>query len=121
MLVEFVMADPNLRDFYGRIYRIQKRHRQGGGFEAAGTLGRAYFQPPQSRSLAAPVLRALIMMLVAVTLVKVLMLSAVGPQEYATRLSVLQQGDSFDRVGAFVMTADPVTTFLAGKVAALRG
>lgn len=121
MLLGFVMADSNLRDFYGRIYRIQKRHREGGGFEAAGTLGRAYFQPPPSRSHVAPVLRAIVMVFAAVTLVKVMILSAIGPHDYADRLSMLRQGDSLDRAGAVVMVADPVTTFLAGKIAALRG
>jgi flagellar basal body-associated protein FliL len=112
------MADPNLRDFYGRIYRIQKRHRRGGGFEATGTLGRSYFVAPPSRSI--NIVRPLIMVAIAVTVVKVLMLAAVGPADYASRIAALESGSTIDRVGAVVMTVDPVTGFLAGKISDLR-
>ena len=112
------MADPNLRDFYGRIYRIQKRHRRGGGFEATGTLSRAYFVPPPSRSF--HIVRPLVMVVIAVTVVKVLMLSVVGPADYANRIAGLQAGGTIDRVGAVVMSVDPVTGFLAEKISDLR-
>ena len=36
------MYDPNMRDFYRRVGRIERTHAQGGGFEAAGTLGMTY-------------------------------------------------------------------------------
>lgn len=113
------MADPNLRDFYGRIYRIQKRHRRGGGFEATGTLGRSYFVPPPSRSI--NIVRPLVMVVIAVTFVKVLMLAVIGPADYASRIAGLQAGGTIDRVGAVVMAVDPVTGFLAGKIDDLRG
>lgn len=112
------MADPNLRDFYGRIYRIQKRHRRGGGFEATGTLGRAYFVPQPSRSF--HIVRPIVLVIIAVTFVKVLILSVVGPADYASRIAGLQSGSTIDRVGAVVMSVDPVTGFLAEKIAVLR-
>lgn len=112
------MADPNLRDFYGRIYRIQKRHRRGGGFEATGTLGRSYFVAPPTRSI--NIIRPLIMVAISVTMIKVLMLAAIGPADYATRIAGLEAGSTIDRIGAVVMTVDPVTGFLAGKISDLR-
>lgn len=116
------MADPNLRDFYGRIYRIRKSHSRGGGFEAAGTLGRAYFIPQPARSLRlGRMLRPLLLLIVAVTILKAAILTEIGPQAYAARLATLQKGDALDRIGALIMVADPATSFIAAKVAGLRG
>lgn len=108
------MADQNLNDFYGRIYKIRKTHRRGGGFEAAGTLSRAYFVPPPSRSF--PVMRVarpLVMLLAAVTILKALILAEIGPTAYETHVAALQEGDAFDKIGAVLMTPDPVARLVA--------
>ncbi len=39
------MADPNLVDFYSNVARFEKMRAKGYGFDAAGTLGRSYFNP----------------------------------------------------------------------------
>ncbi len=115
------MADPNLRDFYGRIYRIQKAHSRGGGFEAEGALGRSYFVAPPARSLAfGRLLRPLLYLAIVITLVKAFIFAQIGPATYASRVAALQKGDSIDRVGAFIMIVDPATAYLAGKIEGLR-
>lgn len=114
------MADPNVKDFYGRLYRIKKTHRRGGGFEAAGTLGRAYFvTPPGRRSFLLPLLRPLLILVVCLTLLKAVILSSIGGAAYLDRMASLQNGDRISRVGAVVMRIDPVTQYLADKVAQL--
>jgi hypothetical protein len=112
------MADAHLRDFYGRVYRIRKNYRRGGGFEAAGTLGRADFVPPPPVRLvpASTILRSLIYTLVSVTLLKALILANIGAADYGARLAVLAKGDALSRIGAVIMTADPVTTHAAGVI-----
>ena len=42
------MADPNLVDFYSNVARFEKKRAKGYGFDAAGTLGRSYFNPPSA-------------------------------------------------------------------------
>jgi hypothetical protein len=103
------MADAHLRDFYGRVYRIRKNYRRGGGFEAAGTLGRADFVPPPPVRLvpASTILRSLL---------KALILANIGAADYGARLAVLAKGDALSRIGAVIMTADPVTTHAAGVI-----
>lgn len=110
------MHDPNLRDFQQRIGRIQHVHANGGGFEAAGTLGMSYYN-----ALRAPKRRTgwlLPAALVAMTVVgiKAGVLATVGAQSYDDRIAVLQTGDAADRVGAYVLQADPLTKFLAAFV-----
>lgn len=115
------MADAHLGDFYGRIHRIRKNYRSGGGFEAAGTLGRAYFVPPPPVHVVPTgrILRAGLYTLVAVTVLKALILANIGPTAYANRIATLQRGDAIARIGAVLMTADPATSFLATEIAAV--
>ena len=109
------MADAQLREFYSRVHRIRKNYSRGGGFEAPGTLGRAYFVPPPVRPLPlGRILRPMVYTLVAVTVLKAMILVEIGAAAYADRLAVLQRGDSLARIGAVIMTADPVTDHIAG-------
>lgn len=115
------MADQNLRDFYGRVYKIRKNHSRGGGFEASGTLGRSYFVPPPGRSL--PILRIAkpaIVLLAVVVILKALILAQIGPTAYETHIAVLQEGDTFDRIGAVLMAPDPAARLLASAFSAAR-
>lgn len=108
------MADPNISDFYKRVSRIERARKKGFGFEAAGTLGRSYYTQatPQRRSILGPVL----FMLVCGFLLKGVMYSHVGPQLYNERVSALMAGEGIDRVGGWLMQAEPVTLLVAEKV-----
>ena len=114
------MVDRNLTDFYGRLYRIQKIRRRGGGFEAAGTLGRAYFVPrPRRRGL--PILGPLLIVIVAVTCLKGVIFNAVGPGVYDARIASLQKSAStMDEIGGLIMQAGPATHYIANKIASLH-
>lgn len=109
------MADPNLVDFYSRVARFERARADGYGFDAAGTLGRSHFmrQTRRRRGILGPLL------LVAVCGfgLKGAILHSVGSDSYTQRVERLQAGEGFDRMGGWLMQADPVTLFVADRVA----
>lgn len=112
------MSDPNMVDFYGRIARIQTARSKGYGFEAAGALGRShYFRPARKRrAVFAP-----LMMIVACGLgLKGLIHSRIGADIYNARVELLISGTGFERLGGYLMMADPATVFVSRKVALLK-
>ena len=112
------MSDPNLANFYGRIARIERAHARGYGFEANGTLGRShYFRPVRQRR---PLLRVLIFVLVCAFGMKGVILHNVGPQSYDARVARLAAGQEFDKLGAWLMQADPVTVWVADQITVFR-
>ena len=109
------MSDPNLVDFYGRIARIEKAHTQGFGFEASGTLGRSYYlrQPRKRRSFLLP----LLFVTLAAFGLKAVIYQHTGASVYQLRVDRLLAGEGIDRVGGWLMQADPATVYLSGKIA----
>ena len=108
------MADPNLIDFYGRIARIEKARSQGLGFEAPGTLGRSYYYhaPKKRRSLVAPVL----FVALCIFGLKGMILHSVGADSYNERVASLMSSEGFDRLGGWMMQADPVSQLAAQQI-----
>ena len=108
------MPDPNMADFYGRVARLQKARAKGYGFEASGTLGRSYYPKParKRRSFLGPVL----FLLICGFLLKGVMYQQIGAQTYTARVIGLVSGEGVDLVGGWLMQADPVTVYIAGKV-----
>ena len=108
------MADPNLVDFYSNVARFEKMRAKGYGFDAAGTLGRSYFNPTtrKRRSYLLP----FVVVLCAGFGLKGMIYQSVGAKSYDQRVQALQVGEGFDRLGGWLMQADPVTVFVAGKI-----
>jgi hypothetical protein len=108
------MADPNLIDFYGRIARIETARSKGFGFEDPGTLGRShYYLPPKKRrSLLAPTL----FLALAVIGLKGMILYSVGADSYNDRVASMLSREGFDRLGGWMMQADPVTVLAAQQI-----
>ncbi|MEO6299714.1 MAG: hypothetical protein ABIV25_11760 [Paracoccaceae bacterium] len=108
------MSDPNLTDFRGRVTRIQKAHAKGYGFEAPGTLGRSHYHHPQTkrRSIVGPIL----FLLICAFLTKGAIYHEVGAESYNSRAAALMAGQGFDRIGGWLMQADPVTLYVSGKI-----
>ena len=108
------MSDPNLVDFYGRVARIERAHSKGYGFEAKGTLGRShYLRPTRQRR---PLLRVLTFSFVCIFGLKGTMHYNIGPESYDARVARLQTGQEFDKLGAWLMQADPVTLWVADLI-----
>lgn len=112
------MADPNLVDFYGRVARIEKARTKGYAHEAAGTLGRSSYLIPakRRRSFLGP---PLFLALCAFGL-KGGIYHSIGAEAYTQRVEQLKAGEGFDRVGGWLMQADPVTQFVAQKITLVR-
>lgn len=109
------MYDPNLQDFYRRIDRVEMARTRGLGFEATGTLGRSAYRRPAARrwSILKPVLLVCLVMLA----LKGVIHHKIGAATYDQRVAGLMAGDGIDRLGAFLMTADPVTLWISGQIA----
>lgn len=114
------MYDTNLVEFYSRVAKYEKSHARGYGHEAAGTLGRAatYGLPKTRRRL--NVLPLVFVALAAVGL-KATILHFVGASDYQARVESLAAGEGFDRLGGWLMQVDPVTAFVAAKIADVTG
>lgn len=108
------MMDPNLQDFYARVARLEKAHSKGMGFEAPGAIGRSHYRVRRRRSI--PLLRPVLAMVIAVTLLKATILFHTGPEAYTARVDVMKAGAGFDRLGGILMTADPVSIWLADQL-----
>lgn len=108
------MADPNLVDFYSNVAHFEKRRQKGYGFEAAGTLGKYYYtkRSRKRRSF----LRPLLMVAVCLFGLKGMIYQAVGTAEYDSRVASLEAGVGFDRLGGWLMRADPVTKLVASGI-----
>ena len=110
------MTDPNLTDFYGRVARIQKMRSKGYGFEAPGTLGRSFYYRPKSRrrSIVGPIL----FLLACTFLLKGTIYYNIGAEGYGERVAALQSSVGIERIGGWMMQAEPATIFVSQGIAA---
>jgi hypothetical protein len=114
------MADLNMRDFNKRLKRIDRIHKAGGAFEASGAIGRAFYTSmarPRRRS--ASWLKPLAIVLAGVLLFKIAVYGQLGAATYDARIALLADGSSLDKVGAWMMTVDPVTQKLGDTIRTL--
>lgn len=109
------MADPNLVDFYGRVARIEKDHARGYGFEARGTLGRSAYMRRRKRSPFRFVLPVMAVIACGVV-VKGFIYQQIGGNVYDERVAALLDGEGFDRLGGYLMTADFMTLWVSDKL-----
>lgn len=103
------MLDPNMKNFQGRLRRIDSIHRSGGGFEATGTLGQSYYSDLRRRRSVGRWLLPLALVLASVILVKGAVHAQIGGATYDSRIEAMRTGDTADRIGAYVLQADPLT------------
>lgn len=114
------MVDPNLNEFYGRVAKIEKARALGYGFEADGTLGRSYYYRP-SRTRKSIIAPALVVLCCAVGL-KGAIHYKVGGDIYQERVNALMAADGFERLGGYLMMADPLTLTVSEQIrSALAG
>lgn len=110
------MVDRNLQNFYGRVGRIEKIHAAGGGFEAEGTLGMSYYNAKRNRSHRKGFLGPLVLVLMTVVAIKAAVHASIGPELYGERIATLEAGDMADRIGAYVLRADPLTLAISEQL-----
>lgn len=107
------MADPNLVDFYSNVAHFEKRRQKGYSFEAAGTVSTRRAVARKNRKF----IRPLLMVAVCVFGLKGMIYHSVGAAEYQTRIVSLEAGVGFDRLGGWIMRADPITQGVAQGIA----
>ncbi len=110
------MADPNMVDFYGRVSRIQRARAKGYGFEAPGTLGRSYYSRHAPARARTPLLMPALIVLFGAFGLKGAIHYQIGSAVYSERVAELKSGEGFDRLGGYLMAADPVTMFVSAKL-----
>lgn len=109
------MSDPNMKDFYSRVGRIERAHSLGYGFEADGTLGRSFYRrlPVKRR----PVFRTGIFLLCFCFGLKGAIHYHLGADNFAQRVAAIEARGGFDAVQGFLMRPDPVTRFVSNGIA----
>ena len=109
-----MLGDPNLRDFYGRITRIEQARTDGYGFEAPGTLGMSHYRVVERRRI--PILGPLFLAVLMALTLKGAIHYKVGAATYDQRVESLMAGKSFDRFGGWLMQADPATLWVSNFI-----
>lgn len=108
------MADPNLVDFYDRVSRFERARAHGWAHQTGGIPElRRVRGTRRRRSSILP----LLLVVFALFAMKGAILYSVGATAYQDRVARLQAGEGFDRLGGWMMQADPVTEFMAGQIA----
>ncbi|WP_149866382.1 hypothetical protein [Tropicimonas marinistellae] len=105
-----------MKQFTGRLRRIDRIHRQGGGFEAAGTLGQSYYTRERERRDQRSALRPALVVLAVIVIFKGFLLASNGENAYREKVATLKSGSAVERVGGFVMAVDPLALVVAGWV-----
>ncbi|WP_372602998.1 hypothetical protein [Actibacterium sp.] len=104
------MSDPLYDDFYGRVRRVERAHRRGRGFEAAGTLGRShYVRPARQISLFRPV----VLLIATGMMLKAGLMMYLGETDYTERVARLESGSRVEAISAYIMGPDMVTRWLS--------
>lgn len=104
------MSDPGFAEFHSRIDKIEKARAKGYGFEAAGTLGRSFYTKNKRRfRFPYALLRQSLALLICATVIKAVFLHQLGTAAYDQRVDKLMAGEGVDRIGGWLMQADPVT------------
>lgn len=107
------MSNPQMKEFSGRLRRIDKIHRRGGGFEADGTLGQSHYTKERLRRRRRPLLRPALTFLFVMVAFKGFLLASLGPEEYGAKVEGLRQGNVIEQASAFVMAVDPLSSQIA--------
>ena len=111
------MADAKQIEFGKRLQRIDRSHRQlDHGYVAAVGDDGLIVAKPVSKSSNLP-LRGLFLSLVVLLMFKAFVYAQIGALAYEDRVGLLESGTFVEKIGAFVMKADPVTIWIAEQIA----
>lgn len=111
------MPNANQRKFEVRMNRINRRHqRLSRGYVMSVNHDGLIIAEPKPRTSVIP-WRGLLFVLVGTLIVKGVMLAQIGETAYEARVATLASGNQVERIGAYVLSADPVTQWIAAQVA----
>ncbi len=99
--------------------KINRRHKRlSRGYVMSVNHDGLIIAQPKAREGMIP-WRAILFVLVGTLLVKGFMLAQVGQENYEARVATLASGNQFEKVGAYVLHADPATQWIASVVGPL--
>lgn len=108
------MAKEQFNDFYARAARIERARDIGHGFEAVGTLGRSHYYRAQRRRL--NYIGPAVVIFACFFGVKAAMHYDVGHDSYQERVERMTASNLLERMGGYMMQADPVTVWLSDRL-----
>jgi hypothetical protein len=108
--------DEQHRQFGSRVKRIDKRHRKlVGGYATNMTNDGLIIPVPQRRRMRVP-FAGVALLAIGLIAIKGVAYSVIGSSVYDARISALANGTQIERVGAWVMQADPLTVWVSEQV-----
>ncbi|MCB2110754.1 hypothetical protein [Albidovulum sp.] len=111
------MVDRNLQKFYGRVGRIERTHKAGGGFEAEGTLGMSHYNARKRPArLRLGWLMPLVLVLAAVVVIKASVFALIGSESYGERMAAIPSDTTLGAIETFILQPDPLTRALAAQI-----
>ena len=111
------MSQSQFDSFDTRLRKIDRRNRQlARGYVTSVNHDGLIIAKPRRQARGFP-LRGLLMVLVALMAFKVFLYLQIGPATYEERVISLSQGNVVEQIGAYAMTADPVTVWIASLFA----
>jgi type VI protein secretion system component VasF len=114
------MAHANFQEFDKRMARILREHQKlSNGYVTKVTRDGLIVAKPRRRILSLAPLRFLLLLLVAAMVFKIFFYINMGAEVYNARVANLAVGTQVEKLGSFVLQADPVTVAIAEKLKAL--
>ncbi len=113
------MSASQFEEFDRRMRRISRRHSKlSHGYVTAVNSDGLVVAKPQRRS-ARGTLRGLAVIVLVMIAFKGFLHAQLGATAYQDRVDALNAGSVFEKAGALVMTADPLTEYLSVKISSL--
>lgn len=103
-------------EFDRRMRRITRRHTQlsRGYVTTVNDDGLVVAKP--KRKFSRGTLRGVAIVVLVIMVFKAVLHSQLGAAGYADRLDALSNGSVFEKAGAVLMAADPITVWLSGRI-----
>lgn len=110
------MPDAKQLQFGERLRRIDRHHRKlSHGYVASMNHDGLVIARPRRKSSGTP-LRGLFLCLLVLMVFKGFLYAHLGEPAYGDRVALLEGGTVVEKMGAYAMKADPVTTWIAGQL-----
>ncbi len=110
------MSNSQFQSFDQRLRSIDKRHRKlaRGYVMSVNHDGLVIAEPKQHRRRFP--WRGTLLILVGLLAFKGFLHSQIGSDSYQLRVDKLSNGNAVEQIGAYAMTADPVTLWISGQI-----
>ncbi|MDA8585642.1 hypothetical protein N9L47_05135 [Rhodobacteraceae bacterium] len=113
------MSVSQFDEFDRRMSRISRRHTKLSRGYVTKVMDDGMMVAKPRRKTRMGTARALAILLLVMVLFKGVLHAQLGAAEYQQRIAALASGTAVEKAGAFVMTADPGTVWISGKVSSL--